>query len=286
MNERLLTVTLAIALTLAGSAPAAAESYHFRSTTTTTREGEKKPQSGSMSGWVDGGNVKIEFPDDRSDGRVRKGMYLLTTDAGATVFMVDPENKIYYEFDPELMMGVAAGMLQLEVSDASIEKLGEEPGGQLQGHDTTLVKLRTQFAMTMNVLGMERVDRYDSTQEIWTTDAIGGQAWTLWLKMLPSTVENDELVGWAEDTGLAHSFPLRSRAVTKVTDKKGRTSTMTSDMQVVDLRIEAVPAAVFEIPADYTRQEMLPAEWGGESGEGSPANPLKGLFGKKKKDGR
>ena len=72
-----------------------------------------------------------------------------------------------------------------------------------------------------------------------------------------------------------------------MTNRKGKTTTMTSEMEVTALREESFAASTFEIPADYTKAEMVPPEFGGQDAEaGGPMKLLKGRFGrKKKKDG-
>ena len=96
----------------------------------------------------------------------------------------------------------------------------------------------------------------------------------------------DEFMEWAIETGLTESFPLKSSSTTKMTNRKGKSETSISDMEVTVLRVEPIDAAIFEIPADYTEAEMIPPGMGGESGEAvGPMKKFKGMFGKKKKDG-
>lgn len=277
-------VAMFMTVLLVAAGGAQASSYYYESISRTLQEGKKKPQEDLMRGWVDGEKVKLEFADKSGDGRAKKGMYMLTTDGGQTVFMVDPENKSYFEFDPAQLMGMAGGMMEIEFRDVQMEKLGESAGGSMHGRDTTQYTWRSQFTMAMNVMGMKRESRYDTTQEMWVTRDLGNEAWNFWLKMAASSMKGEEFVEWAEESGMANTFPLKTKAVTTVTNKKGKTSRMTSETEVTELRVGPVPAAAFEIPADYTKQEMVPPEWGGEAGgeAGGPMKQLKGIFGKKK----
>ena len=71
-----------------------------------------------------------------------------------------------------------------------------------------------------------------------------------------------------------------------MTNRKGKSQTSTSEMEVTALRIEPIDPVMFQIPADYTKAEVVPPEFGG--GEGAeaegPMKSLKGMFGRKKKN--
>lgn len=269
--------------------PAAqAESYYYESVTTTSQGG--KGQQDRVRGWVDGAKVRIEFPEGGQGGRVQQGGYMLTTNAGETIYMVDPKEKTYFEFDlAQLMSMVEAtgGIVDIQFRDVSAEKLEESPGGAVLGRNTTKYKVRSQFTMEMNIMGMQRVTNVDSTQDMWTTRDVGGEAWTMWFKMLPSGGDANAFVQWAEDEGMTNVFPLKTSAVTTMTNRKGKTQTTNSEMEVTVLRVEPIEATVFEIPADYTKAEIIPPEFGGseEAEAGGPMKRFKGMFGKKKKDG-
>jgi hypothetical protein len=292
MIKHRFAVALVCLLILTGAQVAAASSYYYESVTTTREEKQKKAGKGDlMRGWVDGPKVRIEFPQGGQGGQVGKGSYMVTTDAGATVYMVDPKQKSYYKFDVANLMGsleaMTGGMFDLEFRDFTSEKLVDEAGGAVMGHDTRRYKVRTQFTMEMNAMGMQRISNIDSTQDIWMTRDLTSEAWGMWLKMMPSGGASEKFTEWAIESGLTESFPLKSSSTTTITNRKGKAQTTISDMEVTVLREEPIAASIFEIPSDYTEAQM-PTGMGGEADEaGSPMKKLKGMFGKKnkKKDG-
>jgi len=105
----------------------------------------------------------------------------------------------------------------------------------------------------------------------------------MFLKLVPAGSDVKSYVEWAADSGLTRGLPLRSTTTTTITNKKGKSSTMSSEMEVTTLRQEEIAAAVFEIPADYTLAEVPVMEVEDEAEAESPMKQLKGLFGKKKK---
>jgi hypothetical protein len=283
-------MALVCLLVLAGVQVAGAGSYYYESITTTRGEKQKKGERDLMRGWVDGSMVRLEFPQGGQGGRVGEGAYMLTTDAGATVYMVDPKQKTYFKFDMASLMGsieaMSGGMFAIEFRDFSSEKLLEEAGGSVLGYETTHFKVRTQFTMEMNAMGMQRVSTMDTTQEVWMTRELSSEAWSMWLKMMPSGGAVEKFTEWAVESGLTESFPLRSTATTIMTNRKGKSQTTTSDMEVTVLRVEPIAASVFEIPPGFTETAVIPPGMGGESeGAVGPLRRFKGMFGKKKKDG-
>lgn len=282
-------LAVAFVWVLLGGQALSASSYYYESITTTTMGGGKE-QRDMTRGWVDGTNVRLEFPQGGHGGKVQQGTYMLTNNAGETIYMVDPKEKVYFEIDVSQLMSLieaTGGMVQLEFSDVSAEKLSESAGGPVLGHSTTKYKLRTGFTMEMSVMGMQRVSTVDATQDLWITRDVGGEAWTMWLKMMPSGGDTDQFLQWAEQSGLTNGFPLRSSSLTTMTNRKGKTQTTQADMEVTVLRQEPIDVAMFQIPPDYTKSEVIPPELGGQEGEAEgPLKSLKGMFGrKKKKDG-
>jgi hypothetical protein len=275
----LLCVVLAAQVTLA-------DSYYYESVTRTTPQ-KGKPQQDHMRAWVDGEKVRMEFPEGGHNGRVEEGAYMLTTNAGETVYMVNPAEKTYFEFDPAALLSFveATGMMDIEFRDVSAEVLETGSGGDVLGHDTTRYKVRSMLTMDMNIMGMQRSDRMESTQELWLTPDVGADAWMMFLKWVPAGSDVKSYVEWAEGAGLSRGLPLKSTTITTVTNKKGKTSTMTSEMEVTTLRQEDIASSIFEIPADYTVAEVPVTGVEDDTEAESPLKLLKGRFGRKKKDG-
>lgn len=264
MRCRLITVALTLIALVAAAAPAAAGIHYQAETTTAPAQG--KPQVTRVEAWVEGPNAKVVFRE--SDQPVfSEGAYLLTQDGGKTLFLVDPEEETITEWDLAAMLGMVGGVMEgmqgimdLEFSDVAVEKLGQDAGGELLGYPVTHSKYRTTYTTSIKVLGMKRGSSTETVQELWTTDAFGDPALGVWLRSEPPATgmeELDELI--AAEMEKVEGFPLKTVSVSTTTGQKGkRESSSRTETVVTQLEETAVPAATFELPAGYTRTEMVP----------------------------
>jgi len=262
--------TLAVAALAA--APAAA-GIHYRSVTRTEAENQK-PQAIAVEGWVEGASAKIAFHES-GNPVAPAGSYLLTRDGGATVLLVDPEEKTYAEWDLEAMLASVGSMMQamgpllnIEIAGIEVEKLAEEPGGTIHGLPTTHVRYRTSYDMVIRVLGMRRANAVEQVQDIWATDALADVGLGVWLRKAPKTGfgELDELI--AAEVGKVQGVALKMTQVSTTTGEKGKRSSVTrTTMEVTELeRALTIPPATFEVPAGYTRTEIAMPMAGGPGG--------------------
>jgi len=246
--------------------------------------------------WADGESAKVEFT--RSDSEfIPSGSYLLTTDGGQTVYLVDPAARTYSVWDMDALFATlgqaleaAQGVVELDFKDVMAEDLGSESGGEMLGYDTTKKSWRTGYTMDMKVVFMKQSQRMDTTTEAWMTDAIDNSTLGMWFTVQPPTTGNPDL-----DMILTQSMeqidgtPLKVVQHTTMTDNKkkrrgGKTTTTT--MEVTAFREESVDAGVFTMPEGLTETPLIPALGGQTGEEDGPLKGLGGLFGgKKKRDG-
>lgn len=250
----------------------------------TRLEGEGTAELTRVRGWVDGDNAKIETVEGTGTPFLEAGSYLLTTDAGATVHIVNPAEMTYAQMNLDEMLGMvgnvmnaAGAIMQMSFSDFTNEQVAEEPGGEILGRPTTRYEYRTGYTMSMSMLGIRRETRAETQQEIWCADAdtdlAGG--FRVWLspdRFRTGNAEIDELIK-AQYQDLS-CLPLRSRATTAMTGD-GPDTTSVTVTEVVALREEpSVPAGTFELPSGYTAVSLLPEmpelPAGGIPGLGAP----------------
>jgi len=279
--RRTVITALSTVLVLLAALPAAAG---IRYTAVTTSQGDGGRQSTSVQGWVDGGKAKVVFSQSGTPG-LKDGSYILTQDGGKTLFLVDPKEKTYAEWDLDAMLQLAGSMMQsiqplvnLEIDNVKVEPLGEDAGPTLHGLATTHRKYRTEYDMRIRVLGMKRANHVENVNEVWSTEDLNDIGLGIWLRSAPTTgfEDVDKLV--KAEMSQAKGFPLKSVTTSTTTGKKGKQSTSTTTMEVTELdRGASIPASTFEIPADYTRNEStLPAQ----QGEEEDGNPFGKLFGR------
>lgn len=277
-----------LCLILALTALPAFAGIHYKAVTK-TEDAQNKAGDMVVEGWVSGDKARVEFKES-GNPMAREGAFLITRDAGKTIYLVDPKEKTYAEWDLQAMLGmvgaVTQGMgplLKMEFSDPKVEKLLDEDGGTLVGLPTRHTRHRTSYDMKIKVLGMGNEASVVTEQDIWATDRLQDVALGVWLRSDPPRTGNpqfDKLI--AAEVDKAKGFPLKTVTVSTTTQKKGGKATTTrSTMQVTELDTGAdVAAASFEIPAGYQETQLLPV--GGETGEEGGLGGL--LRGRKKKD--
>jgi Domain of unknown function (DUF4412) len=281
-------VTALLVGALAPASPAAA-GIHYESVTN-TQPAQGKATTMRVEGWVAGERAKIEFV--ASDNAVMPpGTYLVTQDGGKTLYLVNPEEKTYAEWNLDQMLQTMASVMQamgpllkFEISNVHVEKLGDEPGPELLGVATRHYRYHTTYDMKVKVMGMGRSSVVDRMQELWTTQALGDPGLGVWLRKEPPTTGDPDLDNLiATEMTKIQGFPLKTVEVSTTTDgKKGRKSETRVETEVTTLdRNAGAPASGFEVPAGYRKTEMVPtAGPQGQDEEGDRSrNPFKKIFG-------
>lgn len=266
------------------AASAFAGTYYEAKTTTQGGKGADA-QRATVKAWVDGDAAKIEFVQS-GNPLLQEGGYLVTRDGGETVYFVNPKDKTYAAFDMRGMMQFAGGamkMVNMKISNPTVEKLEEKPGPPIVGLPTTYVKYRTTYTMSMSIMGFKSENKTDQVQEVWATPELAARAFGVWLRKEPPSLGDEEFDKLMRmEMGKVKGVPLKMITTTTTTDtKKGRTETTTTTMEVTTLQVVPVPASTFEIPASYTETQLLPM--GGQEGEEGEGNPFSKMFGGKKK---
>ena len=265
---------LAILSIIAVAASAASAGLYYEAVTTTQGKGQGDMGDMKVKAWVDGNNAKVEFADSKNE-MMKKGTYLLTTDGGTTMYLVNPKEKTYSVWDMGAMMqfaGGAMGMMKMTITEPKVERLLEESGPTMLGYPTTHYKSRTSYVMSMSVIGMKSQSSIVKEQETWATTALADAGFGIWLKNAPKS-GNEELDGLVEaEMGTVKGVPLKSVTVTTTTDtKKKKAETTTTTMEVTTLQPMDVAESNFAIPEGYEEVQLFPV---GEmpKGEGKDAD--------------
>lgn len=239
------------------AAGTAAAGLEYSAVTKTDSDGQTTTtQTHAM---IDGQQARIEFTES-SNPAMRNGNYMLTRDAGTTMYMVDPSSKTYMRWGTEGMMGMAGAamqMMNMKVSDPKVEKVSEEKGPDILGYPTRHIRYRTTYTMQTSFMGMKTVKDTVVDEDVWVTSKIGDMGAKAWAKFAQNGTGNAELDKLAHATkGKETGFQLKSIATTTSTDAKKRTSLSTTSMEVTELQEKDIPAKVFDIPPDYTEQVL------------------------------
>lgn len=299
MKTKLPRITLCAMVTFL-IATASWAGYYYESVSVTKNEKGKTMDEMVVKGWVDGPKALVEFDSKQKEGPFGSGSYWVTSDAGETIYWVNPKDQTYSEFDLEELMSAAGqamemldqmgGMVKMEFTDASHEKLGEGPGGSILGYPTTHYRYKSGYTMNMKIMGMNRGQRVDMEGEIWTTDALDASGFLVWLRpdrnLKTGFDELDEMIN--AQTSSISGFPLKSVVESTMTGEKGKSRTTISTTEVTTLREESTGDVSFSVPSGYRETEMIPnmpqQAQGQEQEQEEQKGGLRSLFGRKKKD--
>ena len=259
-----LSRSIALALLCALAAMPAFAGIHYKSVTKNQDANGKNLGDMSVEGWVTGGNARVEVT--ASDNPIlKKGTYLITKDGGKTIYLVDPKEKTYGEWDIQGMMGAAGAMLnsmgplvKMEFSDPKVEKLAEDAGPTIAGLPTRHFKYRTSYSMKMKVMGMGQESNVVSEQDLWVTDKVNDAALGIWLRNTPPKTGNEQLDKLIDsEIGKVSGYPLKMVTVSTSTNKKGKATVTRSTMEVTELDTNANVTASFDVPAGYEEVPMM-----------------------------
>lgn len=266
-------------------APLAVAGQYYEALTTNTMQGSKTGETMTVHSWVDEDKSRVEFVTGEKDGWMADGNYLLTVDGGENSYLVDPEEKTYARFSfEEMMAGLnqamkalesMGGMVKMDFTDVSTEKLLEEPGGDLLGYATTHYRFKSHYVMEMSIMGMGQKNTNDTIQDLWSTDKLDARGFAMWLRPDRGMQTGNEGLDkmFNQEMSKLTGFPLKMTTQTTTTDKKGKQQQSSSSTIVTVLRNESIPADKFEWPSDYTETSLIPDMSGeSEDSEGEKIN--------------
>jgi hypothetical protein len=303
--------TLGLARTLAGLCAAlVANAYagvYYEATTTNKTEGATKAQGATgenkttVNVWSEGSSTKIEFKDGQQMGLFGPGSYLLTKDAGQTLYLVKPENKTYSSFDLGGMMNAAgkvmggmSDMIKMEVTNPHFEKVSESAGGNILGHATQHVTFKSGYTMSVTVMGKKMDHVVDMKQDLWMATEIDPVAFNAWLR--PDKMMTGMFKGLGDlmsaQFNQVTGAPLKSVVESSTSGGMSGPAKHLMTTEVTTLRQETIPAETFALPADYKETQLIDevsSEGQDDQGKSATAgqdaatqgiSTLKGLFGK------
>ncbi len=279
----------------------ASAGHYYESVTLDQTEGKRGDIETKVKAWVEGDNSRVEFQSGENRGWFSAGNYLVTTDGGENVYLVNPKEETYGRFNMKEMfaalgqgmemMEQMGGMMKMEFTDVSSEKLLEEPGGKILGHATTHYRYRSHYTMNLMVMGLKQRSTVDTVQDIWATDDFDARGFGMWLssdsRIQTGNDELDELLSL--EMAKIKGFPLKMTNDMTTTNKKGKQQKNTSTTEVLVLREESVSGDKFTWPSQYVEIEIIPNLDNIQTDDGEKKEKKKGRFGgllkRKKGDG-
>lgn len=283
ISKKLIVTAATVGLMVA--APFALAGQYYEAVTTNITAGSKSGDTTTVHSWVDGDKSRVEFITGQKDGWMSDGNYLVTVDGGDNTYLVDPKEKTFARFSfEEMMAGLGqamkamesmGGMVKMDFTDVSTEKLLEESGGEILGYPTTHYRFKSHYVMEMSIMGMGQKSIIDTVQDLWSTDKLDAKGFAMWLRPDRGMQTGNEGLDkmFNQEMSKLKGFPLKMATETTTTDKKGKTQQSSSSTVVTVLRDEDISADKFEWPSDYTETSLIPDMSGeGENDEGEKIN--------------
>lgn len=209
-----------------------------------------------VQGWVSGNRARMEFLQSALP-QLETGTYLVSSDGGDNVFLVNPKQKTYERWDISGMVSNMADMMRsmrgemrVRFEEPKVEKLLEELGPKIDGLPTRHYRFRTSYKASIEMYDTETVSTVEE-EDIYTTTAITEPGVKIFLdrRMSSGDEQLDHIL--EKEMGKVVGFPLRRLTSTRQTTKKMVTETR-SEMNIVDLKNIDVDDSLFEVPKGFT----------------------------------
>ncbi len=266
---------LMTAMMVASASVTALAGTHFTAVTTAITDG-KEAQQFTVESWVEGPKARMVFKGSTTQAGIPTGSYIISTDGGRTLYMVNPNDKTYSEWDIDAMlksagaaMNAIGGVVKMEVANQQVKTQPPAPGASIVGLPTTHYVFDTTYDLIVKVFGMKHGQHVVSHEELWTTTALKDPGFAAWLRKRPPKTGNatiDELVASAFHD--VEGMILKQVIKTTTTDKKGRATVTENTMEVVSLEKANVDDSMFTIPKDYREVAPLATAAGAQQDQG------------------
>ncbi len=239
---------------------AAVDGWRFR--WKVTAEGGERGASAqpSMTVSLIPGKARMDFEEVQRGGMVKKGGFIVLDATKGTMTVVDPEEKKAMVMEPQAlggMMDAMGGMMKMEVSDVKVATESMGAGEAILGYATRKYKVTRAFTLTVTVMGRKNVTKDQSESEVWVADrVIDDRAFEEWAKnfgrgfggmgggAFKALIE-------AEQANAPKGTVLKSVTRSTNTDAGGKATTVTTTMEMQELKKLSLDAGLFEVPAGY-----------------------------------
>lgn len=260
---------------LAGYSTLASAGLTFKQVTTS--EGK---QIAAVQTWIDGGSAKMEYMESAVENPLMPpGSYMLANAQG--MFLINPAARTFARFDMSMLQDMTQAVSEsgitdaIEITNVSVEKVLDEAGESIEGYSTRHYQFKSSWSMV--IAGSPMTTDFSSVEDIWATDQIElptGPAMAFDNSALPAAVKELSEAQALKNVG----FPLRQVTVSSTKTNmpaigglggrmaqrmgqrmmnKATGGDTTTTMEVTDIEEVDVPAATFEIPADYTETQLF-----------------------------
>jgi hypothetical protein len=214
------------------------------------------------------GDVRMDYLEGGA-AMAGKGGYLLFTGASGGIAIVNPQEKSAMVMSPETFgsgMGAMMDnpMLKVSISNQSFRYKDLGDGGTILGYRTRRVRTWTTSTVSMKMPMMSQTTTTSDSSDQWFAtgfDAALLGNFEAWGKSFTRGMKATNAALGAEFATFQTDYakmgiPLRTMTWSSVTTDKGKTTTDSLLIEVADLKVGPLDAALFRMPAGYTVTDM------------------------------
>jgi hypothetical protein len=186
---------------------------------------------------ADGANVRLEMEN---------GAVMLTNDGGKTLTFLDPTKKTYATLSAADLVGMD---VKVENTKTTTRDLGD--GGVLEGYPTRRWAVETSFDATIDTF----VVHLSMLSESWRTEQLPEAAASIFAGQSVRTgIPDIDKILESMASSSVKGFPLKEVTTLRSKAANGKETSMTSTIEVHDVKRVVTTKATFAIPAGYKRQ--------------------------------
>ncbi len=227
---------------------------------TKTKDKESKT---IIKGYAQKGMMREEYTEvtDDKNQLTKKGMYWLYYPQNNDVYIVDPEEKVYFVINIDSLSKFTSAMgkfIKLTISNPKVEmqKLENE---DILGINCMHLKINTAYDMETKIMIMKVKSHIEESKELWCTakhiDEISSNFYKKTLSTGIATL--DSLISKEAEVYGNMGFVLKSITTSKTSDARGKVnSESTTEYTVQELLVRDLDENLFKIPSDYKQVEF------------------------------
>ncbi len=203
---------------------------------------------------ADGKNIRIEF--DRGDNLLfRDSSVAVSTDGGKTLTLLDPATKTFTTLTLDEVLRNATAGLNVRFTNPKVTARLLGDGGTLEGYPTRKSSLDAAYDIVVEVMGQQLATHVSMHTESWRTDRLPEELTSfVQLKSFHTGIDAVDKLIDATSSPQLKGFPLKEVTTMRTKSGDGREATVTSSIEVHDVRRVATTPAQFAVPAGYKRR--------------------------------
>lgn len=241
--------------------PVNVEGYKFTWRTTVESDVKQKGEAiqPPMAVQLAGSKMRLDPLEPSANPMWKNGGYIIMDAEANKLIMVSPKEKKAMSMDPAAMGSMLgamgqSGLVKMEVNNVKLEVEDLGGGERMLGKATHRYRVTRSHDLAVRVMGMNRESHHESVTEVWLTgDFAGERAFEAFGRQFANRASSGGAMAKLMDAEkkVPQGFPMKTVMQSKETDAKGKVTTTTTTMEVMELVRAIIDASVFDVPPGY-----------------------------------